>query len=216
MELKQKKRLIGFVVMAGIVLLQLPFLFHSKKTHSHATISLEIPKPPEAPKVTALAASITPEVSQSKKVSVKNIEHSPEAKVAFVADKANSPVVKNNPAKVVEKKHVAVKKVIKVKNTEKPHVTKVAHQLNKQHKPAAASAWSIQVGVFSSQQNAAQLVAKLRKSGYESYMRATKCAGKSCLIVYVGPEMHLNKIKTMQTNLTKRFALKGIVKKYQL
>lgn len=80
-------------------------------------------------------------------------------------------------------------------------------------KPAAgASAWVVQLGSFSTQENAFALRDKLRKRHYSAFVDDIPAAGKKRTYrVRVGPELLKSRADTLRDKLEKEFRLKGIV-----
>lgn len=227
MELKQKKRLIGGVVLLGIVLLQLPFLFHSKRPAAEAKIATKIPVPPPAPK------RQVPTSNQSAQLAIPalkpTVKKAPEKK-AVVASQTIKKVRDQQLVKKAIKKTAAAKKPDRVakkrtnsaKKAPKIQAKVVQRSLKNKKSPSqkansmATVAWSIQLGVFSSEKNAKILLKNLRAKGYEAYMRSMTRKGKRLLVVYAGPEVSLSKVKKMQARIAKNMHVNGFVKQYQL
>lgn len=77
--------------------------------------------------------------------------------------------------------------------------------------PPVASAWVVQLGSFSSNQNAKKLVTDLRAKGFAAYSRMMKSDGSSMVKVFVGPEIRRNWADTLQAKLDHDLHLKGVV-----
>lgn len=81
-------------------------------------------------------------------------------------------------------------------------------------KPAAGApaAWVVQLGSFSSQENAFALRDKLRKRRYTAFVDDVPGPGKKRVYrVRVGPELLRSRADTLRVQLEKEFKLKGIV-----
>lgn len=250
MELRKKQRLIGGFVLAGVVLLQLPFLFHKERPETKVDVAVSIPKAPTPPEVTTTQITTKPEVDAQTPVSAASekpaIATAKNNTVDFkpttvkptvltkgsVAIKSSSAVsAKSQPAvsSASDKKSIASVQVSShdkqnakknavhhtVTHKNKAHITKVV-----KHAPASSvqtpEAWVMQLGVFSNPHNANELLKNLRAKGYEAYMRSIKGNGKSLLVVYVGPELKLEKMEKIKEKIDKTMHVKGLVKKYQL
>jgi len=75
-------------------------------------------------------------------------------------------------------------------------------------------AWILQVGSFSNQNNAANLVAKLNKKGLEAFMEKMAGNKRTLYRVRVGPETNKNKIIKIQKKVQKIVNIKGRVMRY--
>lgn len=80
-------------------------------------------------------------------------------------------------------------------------------------KASVAGDWTIQLGAFSSTDNANVLLQRLSKEGFESYLQNTP--GKKLVRVFVGPGVEKEKAKAMLSKLDSQFGLKGIVVRYR-
>jgi DedD protein len=74
-----------------------------------------------------------------------------------------------------------------------------------------ATAWVVQLGVFSSSENAKKLVAELRAQGFAAFTRIMKMSGNSMVRVFVGPEVRRNKADVLQTKLAHDLHVNGVV-----
>ena len=220
MELKQKKRVIGLVVLVGVILLQLPFLFHRPKTVHHDKISLEIPNPPKAPEIVASGdASMPPSVPVKNKTLAEKTAKDTVKKSTVVGSHHEKAAAKMPQASAHDHEkphHNSAVSLVNMHHQKQKKKTKTAVSPIKKQATKVAQAWSLQLGVFSSQPNARALIARLRAKGYESYMRATTCGNSKCMIVFVGPELDFSKVKNLKNSIAKNFKLNGIVKKYQI
>lgn len=77
-------------------------------------------------------------------------------------------------------------------------------------KPALA-AWVVQLGSFSSEQNAWALRDKLRNKGYHAFVERVSEGGKMVIRVRIGPELQRAKAEAVQQKLAKEMKIKGIV-----
>jgi DedD protein len=77
---------------------------------------------------------------------------------------------------------------------------------------AAQSQWTIQLGAFSSEQNADALMKKLSQQGFTPYVR--KIANDSLVRVYVSPGVPRDQAMALVTKLDTELGLKGIVVRY--
>lgn len=103
------------------------------------------------------------------------------------------------PTKHVIKKHVAIKK---------QEITRLP--IN-----TSASAWEIQVAVFSDKSNAEKMIAKLRAHHFEAYSRRVVVNRRHYIAIFVGPEINFARAEILQKDLRRDFRLSGEIKKYQ-
>ncbi len=79
-------------------------------------------------------------------------------------------------------------------------------------KPAPVPAtWVVQLGSFSSEQNAWALRDKLRNKGYHAFVERVSEGGKMAIRVRIGPELQRAKPEAVQQKLEKEMKIKGIV-----
>jgi DedD protein len=76
------------------------------------------------------------------------------------------------------------------------------------------SAWVVQLGSFSSEENAQSLNKKLRKAGYPSFVEPLKKNGQTSYRVRVGPEIKRSDAKSLLKILKDKFDLEGIIVSY--
>lgn len=76
------------------------------------------------------------------------------------------------------------------------------------------SSWMIQVGAFSSQDNADKVVEQLRKAGYDTHLETAQVNTKKVFRVRVGPEVDRGKADTMAKAISKKFFLSAKVIRY--
>lgn len=73
------------------------------------------------------------------------------------------------------------------------------------------SAWVIQLGSFSSQQNAEGLVRRLQANDFAGYIEPVKSGAQTVFKVRVGPELSRAEAETIQKNLKSRLNLDAII-----
>ena len=77
-----------------------------------------------------------------------------------------------------------------------------------------AEAWVIQVGAFSSEQNAQGLRDKLKAAGYTAFVKGIKGGNGPLFKVYVGPEIRRAQMEQQKTELERKYNLKALILKY--
>jgi len=73
--------------------------------------------------------------------------------------------------------------------------------------------WTIQLGAFSSTENANELSQRLSQKGFVTYLKQTP--GKKMVRVFVAPGVEKDKAQALATQLDSQFGLKGIIVRYQ-
>ncbi|MFT4583863.1 MAG: DedD protein [Gammaproteobacteria bacterium] len=76
------------------------------------------------------------------------------------------------------------------------------------------TAWVVQLGSFSSEDNAKALVAQLKKKNYTAFIEQFQDRSKLAFRVRVGPELTQNAAERTLGKLTKQLDLEGIVMRY--
>jgi DedD protein len=78
------------------------------------------------------------------------------------------------------------------------------------------AAWMVQVGSFSNRENAAQLVEKLRKAGYQTPdAERVEIRGKTLFRVRVGPMVDKDKAQSLLPKINQISGTKGMVSRFQ-
>lgn len=77
--------------------------------------------------------------------------------------------------------------------------------------PPGPTAWVVQLGSFSSEQNAWALRDKLRNKGYHAFVERISEGDKMVIRVRIGPELVRAKAEAVQQKLEKEMKIKGIV-----
>lgn len=93
----------------------------------------------------------------------------------------------------------------------------------KQTKPRAksqarnlAGAWTIQLGAFGNRANATRLVGKLRRYGFDAYVRRERHhSGQVLTKVFVGPQLKRARAEQKLERLEELFNTQGIIKRYK-
>lgn len=76
------------------------------------------------------------------------------------------------------------------------------------------TAWAVQLGSFSNEQNAVALIDRLRDKGYTAFVEPAKGGKDTLTRVYVGPELERDAAEQIRGKLEKEFKLKGLVVRY--
>lgn len=76
------------------------------------------------------------------------------------------------------------------------------------------TAWAIQLGSFSSEENAKLLEQRLKNQGFKAFVEKLYMRPGTVFRVRVGPELNEAKAKQLQARLEKEISLKGILVRY--
>lgn len=188
-----KKRLIGAIVLVALAVIFVPMLLDEKEADTGLTRT-NVPPRPEAPftsRIQPLAAEVAP--------APVPLQEPPPVKVA------KPPVeTKPQPTPKVEPPKAVVSQPAKATVPKaKPATTSVP-----------PSSWVIQVGSFSSQENADKLVKQLRAAKFPAFLKKIVVDGKVMFRVRVGPEVDQKKAQQMQARIEEKFKLKGKLERY--
>lgn len=228
MEAQLKQRIVGAIVIVCVLAIFLPVLLHKPKPIVTQKMSMNIPKPEpisqmslqlakqdspqpaiEAPQSTAVPSSLA---HTEEGEDITNVPHqvmAPPVQDQQVAH--NVPKIQPKPAQ----KHIA----------HSAHHKPVAHHVHNHKKinnkilQAAVEtpeAWVVQLASFADKNNAHQLVNRLRKSGFEAYLRTSHLHGRSINRVFVGPEIKKHDMQQINSRLNRKFHLHGVVKRYHV
>lgn len=131
---------------------------------------------------------------------------------------APAPMPPQQTQQVVETKPVEQKSVEQAKPAvQKAEVqTKPPVELKPQavKKAVELSAWVVQVGSFSSKQNADKLVQDLRKKDLPAYLETVVIDGKKIYRVRIGPDLEEKTAKKFLKRIKQEFQLAGELKRY--
>lgn len=198
-----RQRLIGALVLVALVALVVPFFLDD-----------------QADMPTAHIASIPPAPEQIPGADLPIEEGIPGAPVDEVTPDtvidATTPAT-TSPVAVVEKdatpSHAAAAPSSPVSAPAPVPAPAASTRTSEKHpvlKPAPG-AWVVQLGSFSSEQNAWALRDKLRNKGYHAFVERVSEGNKMVIRVRIGPELQRAKAEAVQQKLAKEMKIKGIV-----
>jgi DedD protein len=194
-----KQRLVGAVVLVSLAVIFIPMLLDGGDKSGMPTFGSNIPEKPDVTfepldiplePVTSIPEEkplLVEKVPPESKTSAKPVEKTPAAKpTAVTQEKAPEPkpLVKKSPAPVPESKPKPAQETI---------------------------AWVVQVGSFSSADNAMRLRDKLRAKGYKAYVEKLKAGEGTVYRVRIGPELKREDAESKLDALQREMKLKGIV-----
>ena len=195
MEQKLKERLVGAAVLVAVAVIFIPIIF-TDSPETEVILGSNIPEKPE----TNFNSRIIPVIESDDKFSSTPID----------SENIESGKSQQNDGLIIEQKVVA-EKVISTKenNAEKILTTEVEGNTT-----VGLSAWIVQLGSFTEEDNAQSLNEKLRTAGYPSFVEPLKRDGKISYRVRVGPEIKRSEADMLLKKLKEKMQLDGIVVSY--
>jgi len=195
-----KQRVVGGIVIVCVMAIFLPVLLHRPKTKTFQQVPMAIPKPTEVSQMSLQPSRLSEHASSNTINTIVNITTSstPSAKIAATEQA------------VVNQVHTAVhSKLAPIED----------HSVNSKILQSAFStpkAWVVQLGSFSMTSHANRLVVKLRQQGFSAYQRTSHTQQGVITRVFVGPQISKRKMEQINHQLTHKFHLKGVVRKYHV
>ena len=205
MDEQLKKRLIGATVLVSLAVIFIPMLLESEPVLDNGITESNIPPQPQ------------PVVAEAKLPTIEKqvVERPRKLETLQPAPLPQPKPIETQPVKKQEQKVVKAEPKPKPKPqpVEKKPVPKVTQQpaVEKPKAKSPISSWVIQVGSFSSKQNAENLVKELRKSGYAAFMERAEVKSKVLYRVRVGPEADKKLAEKMLGKLNKALKSKKLV-----
>ncbi len=195
MERKLKERLVGAAVLVAVAVIFIPIIF-TDSPETEVISGSNIPEKPE----TNFNSRIIPVIESDDKSSLTPIE----------SENIESGKSQKNDGLIIKQKVVA-EKVISAKENkaEKKLSTEVEGNTT-----VGLSAWIVQIGSFTEEDNAQSLNKKLRTAGYPSFVEPLKRDGKISYRVRVGPEIKRSEADMLLKKLKEKMQLDGIVVSY--
>jgi DedD protein len=184
-----KRRLVGAVVLVALAVIFVPMLLDEEGADTGITRS-NIPPHPEAPFSSRIQPLEPPPAMTPVEVAVDEQAATPVEETAPEA--APGPAPSPNP----------------------PAEPEPATPAKPPADTGAIASWIIQVGSFSSQENADKLVAELRAAKFSAFSKKAVVGGETLYRVRVGPEVDQKKAQEILARIEKQFKLKGRLERY--
>jgi DedD protein len=206
MDQKLKERLVGAAVLVAVAVIFIPIIFTDSQD-TEVILGSNIPEKPE----TNFNSRIVPVIESDDEPSsaptdLENVE----------SENIESGKSQKNDALVTEQKVVAEKVISASENNadkqaieQKQATTEAAGSTT-----VGLSAWIVQLGSFTEEDNAQSLNTKLRQAGYPSFVEPVKKDGKISYRVRVGPEIKRSEADALLKKLKDKMRLDGIVVSY--
>ena len=193
MEQGLKERLVGAAVLVILAVIFIPMLFNDTPGNVPVITESNIPSKPDGipvPPEGDFSSRIIPLQQGEADTAVSTTEKKTEEK----------PTQENKPA------------VVTATEEQKPAETAMVNE-----EPATnvgLSAWVVQLGSFTSEENAQALNQKLRKAGYRAFVEPLKQKTSVVYRVRVGPELKREDAESTREQLKKNMSLDGIIAQY--
>jgi DedD protein len=202
-----KKRLVGATVLVSLVVIFVPMLLEDEPVIETGIYKTNIPPKPERD----FSSRVIP--SEDEQLAIPPASHRPQI-VPLKPPPAPAVTEKTAPAAPADNLEQA--------ETQSPTVESPAVEPPAAEPPAVEprvglTAWVIQVGSFSSRENAEKLVQQIRDMKYAAFMEQADVDGKTVYRVKVGPEVDRKLADKMLADLNKDLKplnLKGTVRSY--
>jgi len=197
MERRLKERLIGASVLVLLAVIFIPMVLDDSQAPDPMITRTNIPEKPNGEFSSGLIPlpepedSIPPEPEMETEPAITSIEDTGIQPPPTAPDEAP-------PAAPGDTERVEPAQVINDSGNDKKGLT----------------AWVVQVGSFTSEENANKLNDKLRTAGYRSFVQPVKNSNRLSYRVRVGPEILRSEALKQRSKLQEKMELEGIVLNY--
>ena len=123
---------------------------------------------------------------------------------------SSAPIAQKDDGLIIEQKVVA-EKLISAKETNAEKISEIETDVKA---TVGLSAWIVQLGSFTDEENAQSLNKKLREAGYPAFVEPLKRNDKISYRVRVGPEIKRSEADKLLKKLKEKMELDGIVVSY--
>jgi DedD protein len=207
MDQQLKERLIGIIVLVLFAVIFIPMFF----TGTNDSI-LKNKESVSISKESEFISKLKPMTDTATDSNTENIELAPvvEESLAPVVEESLAPVVEESLAPVVEESLAPV-----VEESLAPVVEEIPfNQEMLKTDTVGQMNWVVQVGSFSSKDNAEKLNQKVKKAGFRSFVNPITQNNRIMHQVCLGPEYDETDAKNLLKEIKNKMKLDGIVKKY--
>lgn len=190
-----KHRIAGAIVIVALVVIFVPMLLNESEPPPELKGVREIPSRSAVSETRVIVTPVAGEESRP-------VTGSP------TATNPATPPAASETAPKPEIKHVAtVEKPAPAAIKEQPAKTTTASE-------KITKGWVVQVGTFSSADNAAHLRDKLKSHGHTAYTESVALAGKKALRLRVGPFRDKEQAVKAQAQIRKELHVQGVIQSY--
>ena len=198
-----KERLVGAAVLVILAVIFIPMLLDERQEDDIVITDTNIPPKPEN----------IPVPPADTDFSSKIVPLEPEEPVSGAIEKPDTA----QPPAETEKTDSTVQPVEKSEQEKQSGQTVENAPVMENKEPVTGvglSAWVVQLGSFSSKDNAESLNSKLRKAGFRSFVEPLKQQNATVYRVRVGPEIKRSEADALNDKLKISMQLNGIVVPY--
>ena len=219
MERRLKERLIGAAVLVMIAVIFIPMILDDSIQDESEITGTNIPQRPEDGSGSSIVPDQAPDIKEippllTGETNMENVgepdKHTGDAavpeKITGAVAKPETGGVTAEPDKETQKTAAAPEKAITPAPQDSPSRTETEKK--------GLTAWVVQLGSFSSRENADKLSEKLRHAGYAAFVEPIKTGSETAYRVRVGPELLRSDAQVLQKKIDKQFQQKGIVLRY--
>lgn len=201
MDQSLKQRLVGAIVLVSLAVIFLPLVFDGQQQR----IQSEDYVYPSQPAMTIQSTDFAPIEEEAKEV-LDQIDQIDSAKLEQEQFSTEQFAAEPAPEGVESAQEPAsIKQYV-----EQEKAADEAIEEDASNTVSLADAWMLQVGAFSSQENANGLRDKLIAAGYKAYSKPVAGLFK----VYVGPEIRRVRLEQQKSSLEREFKVKTLILKY--
>ena len=200
MEQGLKERLVGAAVIVIVAVIFIPMLLDNAENRDVVITETNIPPKPET----------IPEPPEENEFSSRIVPLQQEVPATGSINTESEPVPAPEPApdeKIPEP-------VVSEQTTAGQTSTTAGVKNEEPATNVGLSAWVVQLGSFSSHENAESLNKKLRDAGFRSFVEPLKQKNTVSYRVRVGPELKRSDAEAINAKLKKTMQLEGIVVQY--
>lgn len=221
MELAFKQRMLGAIFILSLGVILIPVLFDTPHVETKNAIHKpQVPDMPDTASVNEINYIFNDLESNFNQATVTSAEQKPvEHSSVAVAQVESEPMTSSS---------VLIEPVLDQQSpVTEPDNVQVPIEKPKPHAPALAKTsvaavsktldkatgeWTIQLGAFSSRQNASVLLKKLTRQGFESYLKDDK--QRNIVRVFVAPGVNHDNAQILLTKLDKELGIKGMIVRF--
>lgn len=201
MNIKEKQRLVGAVVLLTIIAIF--FLLSFYKVRSSNNLSM----------ITIISHAPNKNIVTNLQLPSYTISFNPSLKEKPIQKASFTPTVTSTSWKLMSGIAITDKFRSLMSEPNKLKIIKKSYSLKLP--PTTLKEWTIQVASFSNHDNAIRLLQQLRSNGLNAYLQE-KHEGNIITRVFVGPHINYKKIDKIQKKLQRWMRLNSIIKKCSL
>ncbi len=218
MDRQRKERLVGAAVLIMLAIIFIPMILDNSVQPENGISGTNIPPRPEG----EFASRVIP-LTPADNAGGASVPGAAVATPAMVVDKPRDevapPADSSPPAAVVTGATPTPSAGVATPETTpaNPATREPPASAGQTPSPApgvGAKAWVVQLGSFSSAENAESLNKKLRQSGYAAFVEPLQKDGAKVFKVRVGPELRRSSAESLRDRLKANQGLEGIVVPY--